>query len=276
MKTHMNLGQVSLQERRRDPVFHETYLEVAPASGGVMRAIAHPSMIGVASAPYPTRLFRDRAHAGACLGARLASYRGQHGLVLGIPRGGVPVAAAVARAIDAELDVLVARKLRSPISAELAIGAVTADGERFVNEAMLRQLGVTAPYLRRETATEMAEAARRESRFRGAAAEPRIAGRIVILVDDGLATGATMIAAARSVRAHKPARLVIAVPVGSADACAVLRQEADEVVCLETPEPFWAVGVHYDDFRQTEESEVERLLRDERGARRPAAKTVTR
>lgn len=239
-----------------------------------MRAIAHPSAIDADFASYLDPPFQDRADAGARLSERLTSYRGQHALVLGIPRGGVPVAAVVARALDAELDVVVARKLRSPISAELAIGAVTSDGGRFLNESMLQQLGVGESYIDRATKTEMAEAARREKRFRGGAAAPNFAGRTVILVDDGLATGATMIAAARSVRAHGPARLIIAVPVGSAEACDALRHEADEVVCLQTPEPFWAVGVHYRDFQQTEDDEVERLLLEAREAQPPAAATA--
>lgn len=231
-----------------------------------MRAIAHPSVVRADAASYFDPRFRNREDAGARLAARLASYRGKHALVLGIPRGGVPVAAEVARALDAELDVVVARKLRSPISAELAIGAITADGGRFLNDSIVQHLGVGESYIDRVTETEMAEAARRESRFRGGAAAPTVTGRTVILVDDGLATGATMIAAARSVRAHSPARLVIAVPVGSADACAALRHEADEVVCLDTPAPFWAVGIYYDDFRQTEDDDVEHLLRESRKA----------
>jgi putative phosphoribosyl transferase len=224
-----------------------------------MNAIAHPSSLGFGS-PHVAAHFHDRVDAGVQLARRLTMYRGKHVLVLGIPRGGVPVAAEVARALDGELDVVVARKLRSPISAELAIGAVTADGGRFLNEPMLHHLGVGERYVARVTQAEMAEAARRETRFRGGAPAPAIEGRDVILVDDGLATGATMIAAARGVRAHHPARLVIAVPVGSAEAHAALRHEADEVVCLATPDPFWAVGVYYDDFGQTEDDDVEQIL----------------
>lgn len=230
-----------------------------------MKAIAHPSML----ATRPTHVaphFLDRADAGYQLARRLTAYRAKHVLVLGIPRGGVPVAAEVARALEGELDVVVTRKLRSPISAELAIGAITSDGGRYLNESMLRYLGVDERYVERATQIEMADAARREARFRHGAPPPAIAGRDVILVDDGLATGSTMIAAARSVRAHKPARLVIAVPVGSTEAYAALKHEADEVVCLATPEPFWAVGTYYEDFQQTEDDDVDRLLRDARSA----------
>ena len=230
-----------------------------------MRAIAHPSMIGFASPVGEMPIFRDRSDAGARLAERLGAYRRQNALVLGIPRGGVPVADAVARALEAELDVVVARKLGAPISPELAIGAVTADGGRYLNDEMIDVLGVSTDYVDRMTKMETAEAARRESRFRGEAAPPLVAGRTVIIVDDGLATGATMIAAARSVRARKPSRLVIAAPVGSAEACAQLRGEADDVVCLWSLEPFWAVGVYYSDFGQTEDAEVERLLYAARG-----------
>jgi len=235
-----------------------------------MRAIANPSLVDVDPPDDAVPSFRDREDAGTRLAERLAAHREANTLVLGIPRGGVPVAAAVARALGAELDILVARKLGAPISPELAIGAVTADGQRFLNESIVRDIGVSSAYLERVTREELAEAARREARFRGGAPPASVAGRTVILVDDGLATGATMIAAARSARARKPAKLVVAVPVGSIDACAALRREADEVVCLATPEPFWAVGVYYEDFGQTGDAEVERLLRDARSARQPA------
>jgi putative phosphoribosyl transferase len=236
-----------------------------------MKAIAHPSVIGGAGVTHVTPYFRDRVDAGARLAERLTPYLGKDALVLGIPRGGVPVAAEVAKALDAELDVIVARKLRSPISAELAIGAVTADGGRFLNEPLLRELGVGESYIAHVTETEMAEAGRREARFRRGAAAPSVAGRAVILVDDGLATGATMIAAARSVGAHNPSQLIVAVPVGSVEACAALRHETDAVICLANPEPFWAVGIHYADFRQTEDDEVEHLLEEARNARLRAA-----
>src|SRR5512138_407763 len=176
-----------------------SYRRLTCNAGGAMNAIAHLSALGTNLVSGSAPRFRDRADAGVHLAQRLTGYRGQHALVLGIPRGGVPVAAEVARALDGELDVVVARKLRSPISAELAIGAVTSDGGRFLNESILRQLGVSDRYIDRVTQAEMAEAARRETRFRAGAAAPDIAGRVVILVDDGLATGATMIAAARSV-----------------------------------------------------------------------------
>lgn len=205
-------------------------------------------------------LFRDRRDAGQALAVELEAYRGTDVLVLGLPRGGVVVAAEVARHLDAELDVVVARKLGSPISPELGIGAVTANGGLFLNDEVIRELGVSEPYIAAVTEVQRAEARRREALLRGDRPRPRIAGRTVILVDDGLATGATMRAAVRSVRRATPARLIVAVPVGSPEACATLRGEADEVVCLHEPEAFGAVGMWYRHFEQTDDREVTQLL----------------
>jgi putative phosphoribosyl transferase len=210
--------------------------------------------------------FRDRCDAGQALAARLTQHRGRGVLVLGLPRGGVVVAAEVARALGAELDVLVARKLGSPGSAELAIGAVTANGGRFLNDDVIAALGVSEPYIAAVTGVQRAEARRREALFRGGRPAPRLDGRTVILVDDGLATGATMRAAVRSARQQAPERLIVAVPVGSREACAALRGEADEVVCLYEPPDFGAVGSWYHHFEQTEDEEVQRLLEEFRRA----------
>ena len=204
--------------------------------------------------------FASREAAGDTLGDALAYYRGADVLVLGLPRGGVVVAARVAEELDAELDVIVTRKLPSPISQELAIGAITADGERYLNEGLISELGVSEMFLDAVTEVQRAEARRREQQFRGNRPTPRITGRIVILVDDGLATGATMHAAARSVRKQKPARLIVAAPVGSHEACEALAHEADEVVCPWRPEPFGAVGVYYENFVQTSDADVQQIL----------------
>jgi predicted phosphoribosyltransferase len=208
-------------------------------------------------------LFRDRFTAGAELARSLHRYRGQpdhRPLVLGIPRGGVPVAAEIARRLDADLDVVVARKLGSPISPELAIGAVTADGGRYLNEEIIERLGVPPEYLERVTTEQSEEARRREAHFRGGLPRLEVGGRVVIVVDDGLATGATMRAAVRSVRMGRPARLIVAVPVGPGATCADLRREADEVICLYELDPFWAVGLYYQHFEPTEDAEVTRIL----------------
>lgn len=207
-------------------------------------------------------LFRDRVDAGIQLAERLAAYRGEDVIVLAIPRGGVPVGAEVARRLEAEFDIVVARKLGAPFSPELAIGAVTADGGRYLNEEIMAEVGVNDTYLVTVTAAERAEARQREQRFRGSRAAPRIQDRTVIVVDDGLATGATMHAALRSLRDKRPAKLIMAAPVGPPDTCDAMRAEADEVVCLYQPDPFYAVGLYYRLFAQAEDAEVQRLLQE--------------
>ena len=208
----------------------------------------------------PRARYADRADAGRVLAACLGKYKNQDVLVLGIPRGGVPVAAEVARALHADLDVIVARKLGAPGQPELAIGAVTSNGGRFFNDEAIEALGVSDEYLEHVTAVEMDEAHRRERMFRNGGEPERIQGRVVIIVDDGLATGATMRASVRSVRKRNPARLVVAVPVGSREACADLRKESDEVVCAYEPAVFLAVGLHYERFYPTPDDEVTAIL----------------
>ena len=204
--------------------------------------------------------FRDRLDAGQQLARRLESYRKARPVVFAIPRGGVPVGAEIARYLDVGLDVVVARKLGAPLQAELALGAVTADGERFLNRDIITELQVDDAYLEQVTKEQSEEARRREQRFRGDRPPADVKGRTVLLVDDGLATGATMRAAARSLRKREPGRLVVAVPVGSREACAALREDADEVVCLAQPDPFYAIGLHYRRFEQVEDAEVISLL----------------
>jgi putative phosphoribosyl transferase len=217
------------------------------------------------------RFFNDRKDAGELLAGCLAEYRDKNAIVLGIPRGGVPVAAEVARGINAELDIIVARKLGSPVSAELGIGAVTANGGRYLNEEIIRELQVSDEYLEWITEAQRDDARQREERFRQGRAAPMIKGRVVILVDDGLATGATMWAAVRSVRKAEPARLVVAVPVGPPQTCSELREEVDAVVCPYQPGLFWAIGMFYADFKQVQDEEVTRLL--EEFAQKPATAT---
>jgi predicted phosphoribosyltransferase len=181
-------------------------------------------------------------------------------VVLGIPRGGVVVAAEVARSLGARLDVAVARKLPAPGQPELAIGAVTPSGGLFLDAEMIRWLGVGDPYLRGVIEKERVEAERRERAFRGSEPAQPIAGKVAIVVDDGLATGATMRAALRALRLAGPKRLIAAAPVGSPEACHQLRAESDEVVCpLEVPD-FQAVGRFYEDFTQTTDREVQDAL----------------
>ncbi len=213
-----------------------------------------------------TRLL-DRAEGGARLADALEPYRDRNSLVLGIPRGGVVTAAEVARRLGAELDVVVARKLGAPGHEELAIGAVTANGGRYLNAELIAELGVSEAAIEAVTARQREEARRREALFRDGRPPPVIAGRVVIVVDDGLATGATMRAALRSVRAAGPATLVAAVPVGAPESCDDLATEADVVVCLQRPEPFLAVGSHYEQFEATSDDEVSDIL----AAPRPAA-----
>lgn len=214
------------------------------------------------------RRFRDRSAAGRELAESLRSYRGREDVVvLALARGGVPVGYEVARALGAPLDVFVVRKLGVPSEPELAMGAIATGGVRVLMEEVLESLAIPDEVVARVAAEEERELERRERHYRGDRAPAEIRGRTVILVDDGLATGATMRAAARAVRAQDPKRVVIAVPVGSPETCASMEAEADEVVCLMTPEPYLAVGFWYEEFSQTTDEEVESLLRRAEGGR---------
>jgi putative phosphoribosyl transferase len=213
------------------------------------------------SASRAAERFRDREDAGQSLGVALKGYHGRRPVVLGIPRGGVPIAVAIARQLDGECDVFVARKLGAPGYPELAIGAVTAEGERVLNQQMIAALGVDEEYVRRVTEVETAEAKARALRFRGETPPIEVKDRVVILCDDGIATGATIRAGVQALRQRRPARLIVAVPVGSREACRQLRQEADEVVALMEPDDFRAVSCYYEDFFPVSDEEVVHLLR---------------
>jgi putative phosphoribosyl transferase len=207
------------------------------------------------------RLYGDRFEAGALLAGRLAHFAGRPDLLLlALPRGGVPVAYEVARVLRIPLDVFLVRKLGVPGHEELAMGAVASGGLRVVNAEVVRELGIPESVVDAAGEHEMAELMRRERAYRGQRAPPEVRGRTVLLVDDGLATGTTMLAAVRALRQREPARIVVAAPVGARETCAELSREADEVVCAATPEPFDSVGEWYDDFRQTTDEEVRDLL----------------
>ena len=205
--------------------------------------------------------FRDRRDAGRRLAERLASYADCSDLlVLALPRGGVPVAYEVACALRAPLDVFLVRKLGVPGHEELAMGAVASGGVRVLNHEIIGGLGVPDDIIDAVAAREQEELTRRECLYRDDRPPPALSGRTVILVDDGLATGATMRAAVQAAKHQKPARIIVAVPTASPDTCEGLKQEADEVVSVVLPEPFFAVGQWYDDFAQTPDQEVRDLL----------------
>jgi len=205
--------------------------------------------------------FRNRTDAGRQLAEKLAAYANRPDvLVLALPRGGVPVAFELARAFGAPLDVFLVRKLGVPGYEELAMGAVATGGVRVLNDEIVRGLGISEHEIDAVVARELRELSRRDRLYRGDRPPSDVAGRTVILVDDGLATGATMRAAVQALRQQQPGRIVAAVPTASPDTCQVLKAEADDVICAITPEPFFAVGHWYDDFTQTTDDEVRELL----------------
>jgi putative phosphoribosyl transferase len=211
---------------------------------------------------FMTPLFRDRIEAGRRLGQRLKreAIGGPDVLVLALPRGGVPVGFAITQILNADLDILLVRKLGVPGHEELAMGAIASGGIRVLNDALISDLGISMTVIDRVTAREQQEIQRREQLYRDGRPALPIKDRIVILVDDGLATGASMLAAARAARAQQPERAIVAVPVASRDACEEFQQYVDEVICAETPEPFYSVGSWYEDFSQTSDAEVRELL----------------
>ena len=206
-------------------------------------------------------VFRNRTHAGQVLAGMLQEYGNRDDLlVLGLPRGGVPVAVEVANALHAPLDVFLVRKLGVPGQEELAMGAIATGGIRVLNYEVVKHLGVPDHVIDAATKAEQRELDRRELAYRGTRETPEVRGRTVILVDDGLATGSTMRAAVTALRQRTPARIVVAVPVAAASTCQEFREEVDQIICATTPEPFYGVGQWYEDFSQTTDQEVRDLL----------------
>jgi putative phosphoribosyl transferase len=205
--------------------------------------------------------FPNRAEAGRQLAEKLDKYAGRDDvIVLGLPRGGVPVAYEVAKRLGVPLDVFIVRKLGVPGFEELALGAIASGGVRVLNDDVVRALPNAQELIESVTAKEMAELERREQSYRDGRPAPELRGRTVILVDDGLATGATMRAAVKALRERGAAKIVVAVPVGAADTCREFEHEVDETVCGISSEWFQAVGQYYDDFSQTSDEEVRQLL----------------
>ncbi|VFU09989.1 phosphoribosyltransferase [Methylocella tundrae] len=207
-------------------------------------------------------LFLDREDAGRQLAEALASYKSKQPVVLALPRGGLPVAAQVASALNAPLDLVLVRKIGVPTQPELAMGAVVDGAAPIIvrNDDVIRSVGVAGAEFDAACRDELAEIERRRKRYIGKRARAEIAGKTVIVIDDGVATGATMKAALRAIRQRGPAELVLAIPVAPPDAVRELRQEADALICLETPELFGAIGFFYDDFRQVSDGEVIAIL----------------
>ena len=220
-----------------------------------------------------TQLFQDRRDAGRQLARALQRFRGMHPLILALPRGGVPVAFEVAKTLGAELDVLLVRKIGAPGQEELGIGAVVDGGDPQIvwNDDALRLLQPSQDYLAAETERQLREIERRRRVYFGDRLPSPAKGRTVIVVDDGIATGGTVKSVLRALRRTGPKRLVLAVPVAPLETVESLKEEADEVICLTTPEPFYAVGLYYADFDQTSDEEVTDLLAEARASpRRPS------
>jgi putative phosphoribosyl transferase len=224
----------------------------------------------MAPIPKPHLPFRNRVHAGELLAQALRDYAGRSDvIVLALPRGGVPVAFEVAVALKAPLDLMLVRKLGTPGQEELAMGAIATGGVRVMNDDVVQTLRISDDVIQAVARREQNELERRQRTYRGNRPPPQLRNQCVILIDDGIATGATIRSAVKAVRAQGPARIVVAAPMAPVETVDVLRREADEVVCLATPEPFTAIGCWYQEFPQTSDDEVRDLLA--RAGKLPAA-----
>ncbi len=232
---------------------------------GKLRIISHSS-----------KPFNDREEAGRLLASELSELRGQRAVVLGIPRGGMVVAGELAKALDAELDVVISRKLRTPAQPELAMGAVAEDGELFLNQMVIREVGVTDDEIQKEKERQLAEIRRRNELLRKFAPRIPLKDRIVVVTDDGVATGATMQVALWAVKQEQPKRLICAMPVGSEDSVRRLAEDADEMVCLRTPLFFMAVGQFYVQFEQVEDENLLEILKAARSQGHSSIRTRPR
>ena len=209
--------------------------------------------------------FSDRAEAGQALVKRLSHLANEPGLIiLALPRGGVPIGYEIARGLHAPLDIFLVRKLGVPGYTELAMGALAENGARFINQQVIRQLGISEIAIEQIAAQEQQELQRRERIYRGHNRPPDVTGHTVIIVDDGLATGATVKVAVQALRSQRPKKIVVAVPVGAPDTCEEIRRLVDEFICLVMPEPFHAVGIWYESFPQLSDADVIRLLEQDK------------
>jgi predicted phosphoribosyltransferase len=206
-------------------------------------------------------MFRDREDAAHKLAAALEEFKSRKPLVLAIPRGGVVTGAVLARELGSDLDVVLSRKLRAPDQPELALGAISEDGQVHLNRGVVEALGVCEDYLQQEKQHQLSEIARRKRLFRSVRPEAAIAGRTVIVTDDGIATGSTMMAALETVRPQRPRELIVAVPVAPLDRLAAFEERCDQIVCLHSPAEFWAVGQFYEKFPTIEDEDVVELLK---------------
>jgi putative phosphoribosyl transferase len=219
-------------------------------------------------------MFKDRKEAGELLAKAVAKLGLSNVIVLGIPRGGVPVAEEVASALGAQLDLVITRKIGAPSNPEFAIGAVTQDGEPIIDEETIRSYGISKEYLHKEAKHQAEEVRERMRKYRGNSPYPDLRGKTVVIVDDGIATGNTTRAAIRSVKRKNPSAIILATPVAPYDTLQQLETEVDRVVCLDTPEVFYAIGEFYENFNQVEDDEVREILRRRAGVVQTQSKNV--